>query len=313
MQISQFDIVCVRRARWRVVDVRAYERCEVLTLVGVGPANSGQERHILAPFDLVERVERRTKRRRVSLRLWRRACRALIAADTPPGSLRCARQARIDLLPHQLEPALALLRGLGSRVLLADDVGLGKTIQAGLVVSELRAAGAADRVLIITPAGLRDQWAGELFDRFRLDATVLDARALRRLTGSLPVGINPWQAVPIAIASIDFVKQTEVLAVAGACRWDAVVVDEAHGVAGDSDRHAAVSALAAAASFVVLLTATPHSGDRRAFASLCGIGGAVDPGGSGNVDAERSCSSFAARARTSHCRQPGAFTGCMCV
>ena len=287
MQISQSDIVCVRRARWRVTDIRVFERCEVLTLVGVGPSNSGQERHILAPFDLVERVQRRTELTRVSCRLWRRACRALIAADTPPGSLRCARQARIDLLPHQLEPALALLRGLGSRVLLADDVGLGKTIQAGLVVSELRAAGAADRVLIITPAGLRDQWAGELFDRFRLDATVLDARALRRLTGSLPVGINPWQAVPIAIASIDFVKQTEVLAVAGACRWDVVVVDEAHGVAGDSDRHAAVSALAAAASFVVLLTATPHSGDRRAFASLCGIGGAVGPGGSGNVDAEQ--------------------------
>ena len=133
--------------------------------------------------------------------------------------------------------------------------------------------GAADRVLIITPAGLRDQWAGELFDRFRLDATVLDARALRRLTCSLPVGINPWQTVPVAIASVDYIKQTEVLAVVGACRWDAVIVDEAHGVAGDSDRRAAVSMLAAAASYVVLLTATPHSGDRRAFASLCGIGG----------------------------------------
>ena len=282
MQISQFDVVLVRRARWRVTGIRAYERCELLTLVGVGPANGGEERHILAPFDLVARVERRSGLTRVPRRLWRRACRALVAAETPPGSLRCARQARIDLLPHQLEPALALLRGLGSRVLLADDVGLGKTIQAGLVVSELRAAGAAERVLIITPAGLRDQWAGELLERFGLDATVVDARALRRLTGSLPVGINPWQTVPIAIASVDFVKQTDVLAAAGACRWDAVIVDEAHGVAGESDRRAAVSTLAAAASFVVLLTATPHSGDRRAFASLCNLGG---PGGPGGDDA----------------------------
>jgi superfamily II DNA or RNA helicase len=272
MQISQSDVVRVRGSRWRVADIRGYERCELLTLVGVGPTNRGHERRILAPFDLVERVERRSRLTRVPRRLWRRACRALIAADTPPGSLRSARHARIDLLPHQLEPVLALLGGLGSRMLLADDVGLGKTIQAGLIVSELRAAGAADRVLILTPAGLRDQWAGELSDRFGLDATVLDTRALRRLTCRLPVGINPWQTVPVAIASVDYIKQTEVLAVAGACRWDAVIIDEAHGVAGDSDRRAAVSMLASAASYVVLLTATPHSGDRRAFASLCGIG-----------------------------------------
>ena len=277
MQISQSDVVRARGARWRVAGIRAYERCEVLTLVGVGPTNRGRERHLLAPFDRIERIERRSQLTRVHLRLWRRACRALIAADTPPASLRCARQARIDLFPHQLEPAIAVLRGLGSRVLLADDVGLGKTIQAGLMVAELLANGASERVLIITPAGLRDQWAGELLDRFRIDATVLDARAVRKLTCSLPVGINPWQTVPVAIASVDYIKQPEVLAVVGACRWDAVVVDEAHGIAGDSDRHAAVSTLAAAASYVVLLTATPHSGDRRAFASLCGIGRADSP------------------------------------
>src|SRR5688572_26072122 len=101
MQISQSDVVRVRGARWRVADIRAYERCELLTLVGVGPTNRGHERRILAPFDLVERVERRSKPTRVPRRRWRRACRALIAGDIPPGSLRCARHARIDLFPHQ--------------------------------------------------------------------------------------------------------------------------------------------------------------------------------------------------------------------
>ena len=67
--------------------------------------------------------------------------------------LCAAGRARIDLLPHQLEPAIALIRGHGCRLLLADDVGLGKTIQAGLAIAELRARGAADRVLIVTPAG----------------------------------------------------------------------------------------------------------------------------------------------------------------
>jgi len=271
MQISQSDIVRVRRRRWRVVDVRSYGRCQVLTvlpLAGVEPNTGGQERRFVAPFDVVERIERRPRPVRVPRRLWRRACRALIAADTPPGALRRARLARIDLLPHQLEPALALVRGLGSRVLLADDVGLGKTIQAGLIVSELRALGAADRVLIITPAGLRDQWVQELSVRFDIEAAVLDVRTLRRSIATLPVGLNPWETVPIAITSIDYVKRVEVLAAAGASRWDVVVVDEAHGVAGDSDRHAAVAALASLAAYVVLMTATPHSGDRQAFASL---------------------------------------------
>ena len=112
---------------------------------------------------------------------WRRACRALIAADGPPGSLRAARPARIDLLPHQLEPALAILRGLGTRLLLADEVGLGKTIQAGpdRRPSCSRAA-SIERVLVLTPPGLRDQWRQELAERFAIDAAGVDGHALRR-------------------------------------------------------------------------------------------------------------------------------------
>jgi SNF2 family DNA or RNA helicase len=190
--------------------------------------------------------------------------------------LQSALHARIDLLPHQLEPAIALLKGLGSRVLLADEVGLGKTIQAGLVCAELRERRAVDRVLILTPAGLRDQWARELAERFSIAAANLDAAALRTLTATLPVGLNPWQTQSIAIASIDYVKRPEVLPAVAACLWDLVIVDEAHGVSGESDRHAAVNALASRAAFVLLLTATPHSGDRRAFASLCGLGSLED-------------------------------------
>jgi superfamily II DNA or RNA helicase len=271
MQISQSDVVRVRGALWRVADLREFEDCRLLRLKGLEPSNSQVERQVLTPFDVPERLERRQIPTCTSRRRWRRACRGFIAAETPPGSLRCARDARIDLLPHQLVPALAVLSGLGVRVLLADDVGLGKTIQAGLLVAELRALGVVDRVLIVTPAGLRDQWAAELLGRFEIAAQVLDVRMLRHLTAAHPVGVNPWSTVPVAIASVDFVKRPEVLRAAFDCRWDVVIVDEAHGVAGDSDRHAAVSALAARASYVVLLTATPHSGDRRSFVSLCNL------------------------------------------
>jgi superfamily II DNA or RNA helicase len=276
MQISQSDVVRLRHARWRVLDIRGYDGCQIILVAGADPRNAGTERRFMLPFDDVEPVDRPVQPVRVSRRQWRCACLRLLAAETPPGGLVAARDARIDLLPHQLEPALAVVRGLGSRVLLADDVGLGKTVQAGLIVAELRGRGAADRVLIVTPAGLRDQWAHELSERFGLRAEVLDVRALRQRSASLPLGMNPWESVPLAIVSIDYLKRAEVLSAAVASRWDVVVVDEAHGVAADSERHAAIAALASRTPYVVLASATPHNGNRRDFVSLCGLGDTGD-------------------------------------
>jgi superfamily II DNA or RNA helicase len=266
------QLVSARAARWRVVDVRDHDDCRLLKLTGASAPNVGLERTLLTPFDDVDvvDVERRTKFTRP--RVWRRVCRQLIADAAPPGGLRAIVSANVDLMPHQLEPALAVVRGLGSRVLIADEVGLGKTIQAAIVIAELRARAAADRVLVLTPAGLREQWAGELAARFNLTASIVDAQGLRRAMAMLPLGVNPWSIDPIAIASIDYVKRAEVLPAVLACRWDLVIVDEAHGVASDSDRHTAVSAITRQSPFVVLLTATPHSGDRRAFLSLCDLG-----------------------------------------
>src|SRR5262245_12281987 len=134
MQISQSDLVSVRRARWRVADVRPFDQCRLLTLVGAEPGNVGVERRMLFPFDDVQAVERRRPPLRISIRLWRRACRALLFTETGPDRLESAVESQIDLLPYQLEPALAVLRGDGNRILLADEVGLGKTVQAGLVI-----------------------------------------------------------------------------------------------------------------------------------------------------------------------------------
>ena len=183
MQIPQY--VRVRGARWRVLDVRAYEDCELVTLAGVSPPYIGVERRFLAPFDVIEPIDRRIRPRVVRAERWRNACRHLLADNRPPGGLEAALHARIDLLPHQLEPALAILRGLGSRVLLADEVGLGKTIQAGLVCAELLVRGAIDRVLVLTPAGLREQWREELLKRFSI------ARDDRRCLGAAHGGRNP--------------------------------------------------------------------------------------------------------------------------
>ena len=277
MQILRSGMsVHARRQRWRVVDARAYDDCQLITLSGLGPANSGVETRLLAPFDSIEPIPASQRLRLVRSRRWRRSCRELLFNQFSEGQLCSARRARIELLPHQLEPAIALARGDGCCVLLADEVGLGKTIQAGLAIAELRIRGAADRVLIVTPPGLREQWAGELSERFNLQADVVDFRAVARRVSALPYGVNPWTTWPIAIVSVDYVKRADVLPAVAACAWDVIVVDEAHGLAGDSDRHEAVAALAARAPYVVLLTATPHNGDARAFRSLCAIGGEPD-------------------------------------
>ena len=271
------DLVRIRRRRWRIVQVHAHEGCQVLTVTGIDAKAFGANRRYLTPFDTAEPVHRAVRARAVSRSRWRRACRALLAANAPPGALRAGCFAAIDLLPHQLEPALAAVHGLGSRFLLADDVGLGKTIQAGLVLSELRAREAVDRALILTPAGLREQWMDELARRFTLDAAIVDARDVRRRSAALPADVNPWSTVDLAIASVDFVKRPEVLAAVRTCRWDLLIVDEAHGVSNDNDRQAACADLAGRAAYVLLLTGTPHNGDRRAFQSLCGVGTHGDP------------------------------------
>jgi SNF2 family DNA or RNA helicase len=181
--------------------------------------------------------------------------RAQLTRGVTFGGLRSAAAAKIDLLGWQLEPALASIRDLAPRMLLADEVGLGKTIQAGLVLAELLARGQLSRAIILTPPGLRNQWADELATRFGIDAAVVDAAALRRQVAALPSGMNPWAVWRVAIASLDFVKRPEVLRGLASLLWDLLVVDEAHQTATARERGVAVDALGTLARRVVLLTA----------------------------------------------------------
>jgi superfamily II DNA or RNA helicase len=180
--------------------------------------------------------------------------------------------AGIGVLAYQLEPALAIVRGEALRVLLADEVGLGKTIQAGLVLSELRAAGGFTRALVLTPAGLREQWSRELRERFGIETALMDAGALASLGRSLPPWVNPWTLPGVALASIDLLKRGELLPQIEHVTWDLVIVDEAHHATRGTDRHAAAALACSRARSVVLITATPHSGDAAAFRDLCELG-----------------------------------------
>src|SRR4051812_24581801 len=110
------DVVLVRRIRWRIVQVRAYDECRVITLSGLGPPYLGVHRRVIVPFDRLEPIARPAHPRVVGARIWRRACRALIAGDNPPGSLRTARAAGLHPLPPPPAPGLGIGRGLWHRL-----------------------------------------------------------------------------------------------------------------------------------------------------------------------------------------------------
>jgi len=122
------------------------------------------------------------------------------------GDLLAVEHGRIDVEPYQLVPVLAGLRQPRVRLLVADDVGLGKTIEAGLILLELARRGRAGRVLIACPAGLQDQWTEELRFRFNLDFTKVDSRKWLELRRSYPASVSPWAAAPLAVSSVDYLK-----------------------------------------------------------------------------------------------------------
>jgi len=274
MQFAAGDRVTVRGARWTVDEATEFADCVVL---GLSAARRSCE--LLLPFDRPVRSADVRRIRAVTRRRWMHHLHATLPALRTFGELREAAGAAIDILPFQLEPALALISGRASRFLLADEVGLGKTIQAGLMLAELRRRGWCERALILTPSGLRRQWADELQQRFQIPATIVDLAALSALAGALPPDVNPWAVERVVITSIDFVKQPEVLRGLGSQIWDLLIVDEAHQASAASQRYDAARTVASRSRHVVLLTATPHAGDDSAYRALCELGrlDAADP------------------------------------
>ena len=209
---------------------------------------------------------------------WERlhtAYRLSIAYNT--GHLLGLARTRLVIEPYQLAPVLQVMSAPRQRFLLAEDVGMGKTIEAGLIMMELIARGRGDRILIVVPAALQDQWADEMRDKFGLDFTILDNDYLtKELLPRLPSGANPWHYQNRVITSIDFAKQERILRALKKTRWDVAIIDEAHYLAESgndtnplrTDRSRFGEAIAPLSDSLLLLTATPHDGYSQGFYSL---------------------------------------------
>lgn len=254
---------------------------------------------LLHPFESVRPVAIDFEPRRAGrLRQWRLYHDAfLLEQALGPSALLATQPGRLDIAPYQLVPVMRALRMSRPRLLLADGVGLGKTIEAGLVMAELIARRRAHRILIVSPAGpLLEQWHREMRERFglRFDA-IHGAGELQDIQRSLVLGANPFDHVSSCLTSIDFAKQEKVLELLERAVWDLVVIDEAHhcvrlGSAGnweDSRRRRLAEVLARQADGLLLLTATPHDGYDAHFASLVEL---LDPSlvdGRGQLRGER--------------------------
>lgn len=210
-----------------------------------------------------------------SARLLRDALR--LGFRSSAGPFRSMGAIAVEPRPYQLVPLLVALRLDPVRLLIADDVGIGKTVESALIAKELLEQGEVRRLAVLCPPHLAEQWQAELGEKFHLDAELVLASTASRLERGLPATRSVFDTYPFVVVSTDFIKSDRRRAEFVRTCPELVIVDEAHTCAVDAERptrarqqrHALVAQLAAdPARHLVLVTATPHSGKAGAFRSL---------------------------------------------
>lgn len=202
--------------------------------------------------------------------------RQKIPTDT---ALHIGNRAAMDLMNFQLEPAQISLKRPRQRILIADTVGLGKTLEAGILMSELIARGKGKRILVVTVKSMMTQFQKEMWNRFTIPLVRIDSNKIQKIRSQLPANYNPFFYYDKTIVSIDTLKRDiEYRTHLENSWWDIIVIDEAHNVAERGSRQAQRSRLAKLLSersdTLIMLSATPHDGRSESFASLMNM---LDP------------------------------------
>lgn len=193
----------------------------------------------------------------------------------------------IDIEDYQLDPVVRAIQMPRVNLLVADDVGLGKTIEAGMVALELIIRHRARKILVVCPASLQVQWKEQMRDKFGLDFRIVDSNLMKELRRSRGIHVNPWNHFPRLITSIDFLKRERPLRMFRELlpgkdepvfprKFDLLIVDEAHNCAPsgrgryatDSMRTQALRLLVPHFEHKLFLTATPHNGYPESFSAL---------------------------------------------
>jgi SNF2 family DNA or RNA helicase len=279
MQVEQFSpgqIVKARSRLWRVDD--SLDKVLIVTSIEGTPV---QTRKLYLPLEsvslakieppLADRVGNYSAQD-----LMIRAFKLSMIHGTAP--LLSLQRSRVVPELFQMVPVVMSLDMPRVRMLIADDVGLGKTIEAGLIISELFARQRAAKLLVVCPANLREQWREALDYFFHIDARIISSQHRRALERELPPGSNPWEYYPYLIVSMDYAKEAHIKAQILEQPWDVLVIDEAHNVSKphqidphskpEMARWELARDLSPKTKHLLLLTATPHNGFTDSFASL---------------------------------------------
>lgn len=208
---------------------------------------------------------------------------AISSADTR--ALQAPFRSGIEIEDYQLDPLVRAIQMPRANLLIADDVGLGKTVETGLVIQELIVRNRARTALIICPAGLQTHWRDQMRDKFGLEFRIVDSAMMRSLRRSRGIHSNPWTHFPRLITSIDFIKRDTPMRLLKETlpgeatyprRFDILVLDEAHNVspsgsghyAIDSQRTQAIRDIVPHFEHKLFLSATPHNGYSESFSAL---------------------------------------------
>lgn len=274
--------VKVRGSVWKVQNVEQDGAANFLHCIGLSGITRGKssifidrlepDLELLDPANLTLVPDTSSNFKKTKLYLEAAFRSAPPATDTPLVLGRAA----IDDLAFQHVPVERALSQSRVRLLIADDVGLGKTLEAGLVTSELILRHRADRILVVTTRAMLTQFQREFWTRFSIPLARLDGPAIKRMRNAIPSNYNVFDQFDRAIVSIDTLKKDLQYRVAlENSRWDLIIIDEAHNVAArksaagsKSQRARLAELLARQTDALLLLTATPHDGSAESFASL---------------------------------------------
>ncbi|MBT3223634.1 MAG: DEAD/DEAH box helicase family protein, partial [Proteobacteria bacterium] len=285
--------ILVRDAVWRVLQVnRTSNGKDAWHVVGISEIVNDQEAIFLEEYEpSVEVLDPAETQLEVDTSPGHRDSLLYIESllrDVPPTGpeLHIGHQAAMDLLDFQLDPARKALCQSRPRILIADAVGLGKTLEAGILMSELIRRGRGKRILVATVKSMLTQFQKEMWCRFSIPLVRLDSLGLQRIRQHIPTNHNPFYYYDKTIISIDTLKQNNAFrAHVESAWWDIIVIDEAHNVAkrggGRSQRARIAEVLAERSDALLLLSATPHDGKARSFASLMNM---LDPTAIANPD-----------------------------
>ncbi|NLU75507.1 DEAD/DEAH box helicase [Streptomyces sp. HNM0575] len=245
---------------------------------GVSPFVRGTDAVFYSGLDQIEVLDPRKTRlvpdetsKHAKARLYLEAVIRKTALPQTDHGLALTDSFLMDRQEHQLRPAeLALsMRNPQPRLLIADVVGLGKTLEIGIILAELIRRGRGERILVVTPAHVLEQFQRELWTRFSLPLVRLDSSGIQRIQQEIPAGRNPFAHFKRVIVSVDTLKSATYAHHLENITWDAVVIDESHNLVNKGTRNNRLARrLADSTDALLLASATPHNGDAESFAEL---------------------------------------------